>query len=280
MRYDEATSRTLINICTAALGKGAHCWDTREDIPVNEWFNLNIKQEQNDEDEYIYSISMDGVVLRSWTNPTPMTFDNVSGRIANTIAYQHDKVPVGRYRNAQFTTSPPKTDEFIERDLILAEGITVHPNYEVSIDLNLQDIPKTNSPWYIILGFNADGADDLQTEGYRIPAISMRYDTATAAPMLHICSANRGKANFCKDLKGMMPVNEWFSLTIKQAQNDEGEYIYSISMDGVMLHSWVNTSPKTFNNVDALIGNKRSYPNRHDVVPLGRFRNYQFSTSE
>ena len=107
----------------------------------------------------------------------------------------------------------------------------------------------------------------------------MRYDTATSAPMLRICSANRGKANFCKDLKGIMPVNEWFNLTIKQAQNDEGKYIYSISMDGVMLHSLENTSPKTFNNVNALIGNKRSYPDRHDVVPLGRFRNYQFSTS-
>ena len=77
----------------------------------------------------------------------------------------------------------------------------------------------------------------------------------------------------------MMPINEWFNLTIKQAQNDEGEYIYSISMDGVMLYSWVNTTPKTFNNVNALIGNKRSYPDRHDRVPAGRYRNYQFSTS-
>ena len=170
MRYDEATSRTLINICTAAMSKGDWCWDTREDIPVNEWFNLNIKQEQNNQDEYIYSISMDGVELRSWTNPTPMTFENVSGRIANTISYEHDKVPVGRYRNAQFTTSAPKTDFPIQQDIVLAEDITVHPNYEVSIDLNMEDIPKSNSPWYIILGFNADGADDLQTEGFRIPA--------------------------------------------------------------------------------------------------------------
>lgn len=170
MRYDEATARTLINICTAALGKADHCWDTREDIPVNEWFNLNIKQEQNDEDEFIYSISMNGVELRSWTNPAPMTFENVSGRIANTISYPNNKVPVGRYRNAQFTTSAPKTDDPIQQDIVLHEGITVHPNYEVSIDLNLEDIPKTNSPWYIILGFNAEGADDLQTEGFRIPA--------------------------------------------------------------------------------------------------------------
>ena len=107
----------------------------------------------------------------------------------------------------------------------------------------------------------------------------MRYDTDPSAPMLHICTANRNKANFCKDLKGMMPINTWFNLTIKQALNDEGEYIYSISMDGVMIRSWVNTHPGTFNNVDALIGNKRSYPDRHDVVPAGRYRNYQFSTS-
>ena len=107
----------------------------------------------------------------------------------------------------------------------------------------------------------------------------MRYDEATSRTLINICTAAMSKGDWCWDTREDIPVNEWFNLTIKQALNDEGEYIYSISMDGVMIRSWVNTHPGTFNNVDALIGNKRSYPDRHDVVPAGRYRNYQFSTS-
>ena len=109
MRNDEPTSRTLLHICSTINGKDNFCWDTREQIPFNEWFNLTIKQEKNDEDKYMYSISMNGVELRSWENTTPMTFENVDGIIANAYQPERDyKVPAGpsRYRNFKFTTSP------------------------------------------------------------------------------------------------------------------------------------------------------------------------------
>ena len=173
MRFDEATDATLLHVCAAALGKGHHCYDIKEGaVPIDEWFNLNIKQEQNDEDEFIYSISMDGAVLKSWKNDQPLTFENVNGFLANTIGYpeRFDKVPVGRYRNFEFTTSEPVDCKIIEQDVVLHEGITVYPNYEVSIDLNLEELnPKTNHPWYIIYGFNQQGVDTLGTDGYRIP---------------------------------------------------------------------------------------------------------------
>ena len=107
----------------------------------------------------------------------------------------------------------------------------------------------------------------------------MRYDVNTSAALLHICTSNRGRGNFCYDIKEIVPINEWFNLTVKQAKNDEGEYRYSISMDGVELRSWENTNPLTFDNVDALIGNKRSYPSRFDRIPAGKYKNFQFTTS-
>merc|ERR1712031_63345 len=67
---------TCISIFAHQSRKNNHnwCYDTKNPMPIGEWFNITLKQQQNDKGEYIYSISIDGVELRSIVNKTPMTF--------------------------------------------------------------------------------------------------------------------------------------------------------------------------------------------------------------
>ena len=168
MRYDEPTEQALVHVCTAARGQGNWCWDIKQDnaISFNEWFNLSLKQEQNDEGKFIYSISMNGEELRSWENTTPETFENVDGLLANTYGPERNFiVPGGRFRNFQLSTS---ANDMIQANTVVYPGITVHPTYEVSIDLNLAEY--TNTRWGNIFGFRQQGTEDHGEFGYKIPS--------------------------------------------------------------------------------------------------------------
>ena len=62
------------------------------------------------------------------------------------------------------------TKEIIRENISIFEG-TVYPNYELSIDLNLEQYtnPPRGSPWANIVGFQQEGVDDWRTAGHRIP---------------------------------------------------------------------------------------------------------------
>ena len=181
IRYDEPTQLPLVHVCTAARDKGNWCWDIKNEnaISFNEWFNLTLKQAKNDEGKYIYSISMNGEELRSWENTTPETFENVDGLLGNTYEPEFNYViPVAQYRNFKFTTTETdnETDnendivvdkDVIQKNMVLYQDITVHPTYEVSVDLNLEEY--TNTRWANIFGFRQQGADVLEA-GYRMPS--------------------------------------------------------------------------------------------------------------
>ena len=76
-------------------------------------------------------------------------------------------------QNGQVYHSECKKD-FIRANRVEFEGLTVHPNYDVSVDLYLE--PNTNKGWSNVFGFQAAGTTPSHsggkvTWGSRIPAV-------------------------------------------------------------------------------------------------------------
>ena len=68
-------------------------------------------------------------------------------------------------------------DDFIRANRLEFEDVTVHPNYDVSVDLYLE--PNTNTGWSNVLGFQAAGTDPTfvngkVTLGARIPMVLLK----------------------------------------------------------------------------------------------------------
>ena len=68
-------------------------------------------------------------------------------------------------------------NDIIRANILEFEDVTVHPNYDVSVDLNLE--PNTNTGWSNVLGFQAAGTDPTYvngkvTLGARIPMVLLK----------------------------------------------------------------------------------------------------------
>ena len=275
---------TRILVCSAVNGDGNNCWSSSEEMPVDTWFNLKIKQEAIGS-KYVYQIFVDGEQVQSIVNNDPMTFENVNGLIGNAYEPERDfLIPDGRYRNfefdsPQFGPTPATIRDAINRNDVIHSGVTVHPIYSVSIDLNLEQNP--HKVWSNVLGFRQDGviADDGKgffPQGSRIPAVFLYAKTTK----LLVCSAMNDNGNVCWGSKEEMPTDTWFNLKIMQVWNEDiwsPRYTYKIFIDDVEMRSIENKSPVTFENVDGILGNAYE-PERDFLTAVGRYRNFEFES--
>ena len=90
----------------------------------------------------------------------------------------------------------------------------VHPHYEVSIDLKLDE--NTHKDWSNIFGFHQDHQRPITEDGGyaiggRIPAVFVR----PGENKLHICSAIGTNGNTCWN-SGEYTAGKWFNLKIKE----------------------------------------------------------------
>ena len=97
-------------------------------------------------------------------------------------------------------------------------SVTVYPNYEVSIDLNLSENPHTG--FSNILAFHQNGVKGLDTSvpgnippGARIPAVFL-YGKSTK---LLICTTTNDFGNNFLVTTNEMPIGKWFNLKIKDS---------------------------------------------------------------
>jgi len=247
---------TRILVCSAVNGNGNSCWASSEEMPVDTWFNLKIKQAVIGS-KYVYQIFVDGDQVQSIVNKEPMTFENVNGLIGNEYEPERDYlIPAGRYRNFEFESSPSPTPatplDAINRNEVIYSGITVYPIYSVSIDLNLEQ--NYHKAWSNVFGFRQDGGEGKYPPGVRIPAVLLYAGTTR----LLVCSALNDNPNSCWASKDEMPTDTWFNLKIEQSWNEnvwDPRYTYKIFIDDVEMRSVENKSPMTFNNVDGIVGN-------------------------
>ena len=84
--------------------------------------------------------------------------------------------------------------------------------------------------------------------GDRIPAVWVKKDKyKTNVQYFYISSAVSGTVNHYKTFE--CNLNQWYHFEIKQAENSNGQIIYSIKMDGASVHEVENTLPTRFEEV-------------------------------
>ena len=143
----------------------------------------------------------------------------------------------------------------IEEKLVFSD-VTVYPQYEVNIDLNLEK--NDIKDWTIIFRFNNTRIWNL---GCRIPAVYMHAKSTK----LHCCTGLDDNGNFVWNTPDM-PVNKWFKLTIKQSEfravngpKARSKYIYEILIDGELMFQTINKNPQTYKNTNGHIGKDKDY---------------------
>ena len=270
---------TRLLVCSALNGDGNVCWSTKDEMPVDTWFNLKIIQSWNDDvwnPKYTYQIFIDDVLMKSTENNSPMTFNNVNGIVGNAYEPERDFLTaVGRYQNFEFesTKTPhpePWSPQQLKRNDVIFDSVTVNPDYEVSIDLNLEK--NTNTWWSNILSFMVEGINPHGfPQGGRIPAVYLYKESN----MLLVCSALNGDGNVCWTSKEM-PINTWFNLKIKQSFL-YAEYVYEIFIDDKLMFEMANDQPTTFENVQGIIGNSFE-PHWDFKLAAGKFKNFRFNS--
>ena len=144
----------------------------------------------------------------------------------------------------------------IEPRLVFSD-VTVHPEYEVNIDLNLEKNDIKIHP--IIFNFHNTHNPNL---GCRIPAVFLN----PKSNKLHCCTGLDDTGIFIWNTPSDMPVNKWFKLTIKQSEfravngsKARSKYIYEILKDGELMFQAINKNPQTYNNTNGHIGKCKDY---------------------
>ena len=86
--------------------------------------------------------------------------------------------------------------------------------------------------------------------GYRIPGIW----TSPGQNQLHFASYVNGDHNY--QVKGPdMLVDQWYSVLVKSEKMANGNYMYSVTVDGQVIHQVENTTPQAFENVRTYVSN-------------------------
>ena len=160
-------------------------------------------------------------------------------------------------------------------------GVTVHSSYEVNIEWNFEE--NSHTEFSGVLSFIAKDFISLPriAEGVRIPHVCLFGNSTRMA----ICTALNGKWNHVWESQEM-PLNTWFKLTIKQSRfqavNEmevRSKFIYKILINDLLMHQAINTSPRTFRNVNGYLGTiylKGEDP--QSLFAAGKYRNFTFKS--
>merc|ERR1711862_656214 len=69
---------------------------------------------------------------------------------------------------------------------------------------------------------------------------------------LHICSAVNGNGNACYN-SGFYQVGQWINIKVTQKLMYGGAYKYWIEIDGAEVHTWDNSQPRDWTNVNVYL---------------------------
>ena len=131
----------------------------------------------------------------------------------NDAPWSSSDVDTVQCKPSSFKPPPPDSEE-ITRYRLMYKNEIVHPHYEVSIDLKLDE--NTHKEWSNILGFHQAHHPSYTKEGGfaiggRIPAVFVK----PGENKLHICSAIGTNGNTCWNSKEYT-AGKWFNLKIKE----------------------------------------------------------------
>lgn len=103
----------------------------------------------------------------------------------------------------------------IKPNTLITSGLTVYPEYEMSVDVKLRSTHAGD--WTNVLAFQVDsaGADDRLWHGGngdRIPAVFVAAGTTS----VHVCSSVNDNWNYCWNSPNQ-GTNNWFNIKVKQS---------------------------------------------------------------
>jgi len=122
-----------------------------------------------------------------------------------------------------------------------------HKNWRVSFQ-----VKPSNGIFYQytnIIHFSVGG--DYSVYGDRVPSVFFIGGTHR----LHISSAINGRSNYYWRTSQSIQKGVFTHVLIRQRKNKQGQYVYSISLNGKQVFSIINTDPREFTNVKVWASN-------------------------
>ncbi|XP_066923942.1 uncharacterized protein [Clytia hemisphaerica] len=132
-------------------------------------------------------------------------------------------------------------DESIKRDNIIKTFGTYYPKYEVSFDIKPFGTKPTD--WRNVLYVTVGGK--LSKYGDQIPAVWFEPGHFK----IRVCSSIDGSYDHCYTSAADLPKNKYTHINIKQEENTQGIYFYTIKIDGDEKYRIQNNQPRTFRDV-------------------------------
>ena len=113
--------------------------------------------------------------------------------------------------------------------------------FKVEFDIKVTK-PVLPETWYSV--FHLTKGEHNSQYGDRIPAVFVNKNK-----YFLICSGLSGNKNLCKNFQ--YQPNQWYHFEILQEENSKnGKVMYTIKQDNITVFHDVNTTPKTFRQVD------------------------------
>ena len=124
--------------------------------------------------------------------------------------------------------------------------LTIIPRLSTEWSVSFEFRQRSVSEGYTnIIRFTTSDTKSIPTIGNRIPAVFLNPGSA----MLHFTSAVNGNANYIVEPSTPLELNEKYHIEIHQRYVSRGGYRYFIKVDGIEVHSVINTDARQFYNV-------------------------------
>ena len=151
-----------------------------------------------------------------------------------------------------------------EEEKLVAVIPTFMPAF--NIYLKVSNIRIQSGGWHNLFQVTKPGTNHWNQPGNRMASIYFRHD------YFHICTDRSGKSNKCLNKKvsktsqdGNTAVFEGpFHFQFVQKENENGDYVQTISMNGETLVNEINTDPKSVKDAELYIAVKKP----HNYIPL------------
>lgn len=223
---------------SGAVNGNVNYYYTSEPLALNEWSHVKITQKQVDV-LFIYTIEINDVEVHQIVNKQPTIFEDLT-------AFKGDPwyaAAVARVRNVQISSSPVEDKSVILTNVVERTVPILHPTFSVSVDI----FPTgTVTGWSSVFRGTIGGNNERY--GDRVPAIFFYSGTTKMA----ICGPVNGNSNHCFTSEPLA-MNKWSTVKVAQALVDEG-YVFTITINGVEVHSVINTQTQDFENVTVYKG--------------------------
>ena len=159
----------------------------------------------------------------------------------------------------------------VKQNTLVGTMPTLYPDWKLSFEFKLHGIipPSANCIWSNLIHMTAFGGDH-QKYGDRTPALFIRHGTTK----VHVFSPINKKSNYHFHTDSLA-LNQWTKIEVEQKKTAvAGDYEFTASVDGTVIHPAINYNAKTFHNVACYASNQWYMASKASI------RNFCFSAQK